>query len=126
MFPSTNANWATSTDDGYPSRYLTLDKEHTVDTREKANIFLENVDQAIKYLLYANTTLGAQSNRLDTTAANLVTQVTNIKASDSTLRDADMARELTKYVRANVLSESAQTMLAQANAENRNVLGLLQ
>ena len=91
-----------------------------------ANAFLENVNQAIKYLLYANTTVGAQSSRLDTTAANLVTQVTNIKASDSTLRDADMARELTKYVRANVLSESAQAMLAQANMENRNVLGLLQ
>ena len=55
-----------------------------------------------------------------------MTQVTNIKASDSTLRDADMARELTKYVRANVLSESAQAMLAQANVENKNVLGLLQ
>ena len=103
----------------YPSRFLTLDKDHTVDTREKANAFLENVNQAIKYLLYANTTVGAQSSRLDTTAANLVTQVTNIKASDSTLRDADMARELTKYVRANVLSESAQAMLAQANVENK-------
>ena len=66
----------------YPSRFLTLDKDHTVDTREKANAFLENVNQAIKYLLYANTTVGAQSSRLDTTAANLVTQVTNIKASD--------------------------------------------
>ena len=109
----------------YPSRFLTLDKDHTVDTREKANDFLENVHQAIKYLLYANTTVGAQSSRLDTTAANLVTQVTNIKASDSTLRDADMARELTKYVRANVLSESAQAMLAQANVENKTVLGLL-
>ena len=105
---------------------ITGELKEKVDTREKANAFLENVHQAIKYLLYANTTVGAQSSRLDTTAANLVTQVTNIKASDSTLRDADMARELTKYVRANVLSESAQAMLAQANVENKNVLGLLQ
>jgi flagellin-like hook-associated protein FlgL len=97
-----------------------------VDTREKASAFLDNVHQAIKYLLYSNTTLGAQSNRLNYTSANLVNTVENTQASESTIRDADMAKEMTSYVKSNVLAQSAQAMLAQANQNSSSVLSLLQ
>ena len=110
----------------YPSKYVAFDKDHMVDTREKASAFLDNVHQAIKYLLYSNTTLGAQSNRLNYTSANLVNTVENTQASESTIRDADMAKEMTSYVKSNVLAQSAQAMLAQANQNGSSVLSLLQ
>ncbi len=110
----------------YPSKYVAFDKDHMVDTREKASAFLDNVHQAIKYLLYSNTTLGAQSNRLNYTSANLVNTVENTQASESTIRDADMAKEMTSYVKSNVLAQSAQAMLAQANQNSSSVLSLLQ
>ena len=111
----------------YPSKFVDgFDKDHTVDTREKASAFLDNVHQAIKYLLYSNTTLGAQANRMNYTAANLVNTVENTQASESTIRDADMAKEMTNYVKSNVLAQSAQAMLAQANQNSSSVLSLLQ
>jgi len=110
----------------YPSKFVEFDKDHTVDTRDKASAFLDNVHQAIKYLLYSNTTLGAQSNRLNYTSSNLVNASENTQASESTIRDADMAKEMTNYVKSNVLAQSAQAMLAQANQNGSSVLSLLQ
>lgn len=60
------------------------------------------------------------------TAANLVNTVENTQASESTIRDADMAKEMTNYVKSNVLAQSAQAMLAQANQNSSSVLSLLQ
>ena len=110
----------------YPARFVEFDKDHTVDTREKASAFLGNVHQAIKYLLYSNTTLGSEANRMDYTASNLVNTTENLTASDSTIRDADMAKEMMNYTKSNILAQSAQAMLAQANQNSSGVLGLLQ
>ena len=54
------------------------------------------------------------------------TQDENVQSAESTIRDADMAKEMTEYTKQNVLSQAAQSMLAQANQNMSSVLGLLQ
>ena len=110
----------------YPKETVRLDTSTCVSTREKANVFLDNVDQAIKYLLNANTALGAQSNRLDFTQENLVTMHENTTSAESVIRDADMAKIMMSYAKYNILSQGSQSMLAQANQTPQSVLSLLQ
>lgn len=110
----------------YPDRMVNLDVDHCVSTRERANVFLGDVDQAIKYLLHANTNLGAQSNRLDYTEDNIVVMQENVTAAESALRDADMAKSAMEYAKYNLLHQASQSMLAQANQTPQRVLSLLQ
>ncbi len=65
-------------------------------------------------------------SRLSYTSSNLTTASENVQASESTIRDADMAKEMTEYTKSNVLAQSAQSMLAQANQNASGVLSLLQ
>ena len=65
-------------------------------------------------------------SRLDFTTKNLTIAHENVTASESTIRDADMAKTFTDYTKANVLLQTAQSMLAQANQNGSSVLGLLQ
>lgn len=95
-------------------------------TRLNANKFLEDIDQAIKYLLHCSTTLGAQCQRMDSMNDNIVTGHENTQASESTMRDADMAKEMVSYTKNNVLSQTAQSMLSQANQNTSSVLDILQ
>ncbi|MBR1761092.1 MAG: flagellin [Schwartzia sp.] len=97
-----------------------------VRTREKAQKFCEDIDQALKYLLHCGTTLGAQMQRMDAMDGNIVMNEENTQSAESTVRDADMAKEMTGYTKANVLAQSAQSMLAQANQALGGVLDLLQ
>jgi len=64
--------------------------------------------------------------RLDYTDANLTTMSENTQAAESTIRDADMAKEMTAYTKNNVLLQASQSMLAQANQSSSAVLSLLQ
>ncbi len=84
------------------------------------------IDSALEYLLDAAVMVGAQRARLETSSANLTTQVENDMAAESTIRDADMAKEMAEYTKFNVLSQSAQAMLAQANQSSSQILSLLQ
>jgi flagellin len=84
------------------------------------------LDMAIQYLTDANTIIGAQSSRLEMTYDNIVIQRETTQASESTIRDADMAKEMADYTRSSVLTQSAQAMLAQANHNGSSVLSLLQ
>ena len=63
---------------------------------------------------------------MEHTDTNIVTANESTQASESTLRDADMAKEMTEYTKASVLSQAAQSMLAQANQNSSSVLSLLQ
>ena len=72
-----------------------------------------------------NVLLTIQS-RLAYTSSNLTTASENVQASESTIRDADMAKEMTEYTKNNVLLQAAQSMLAQANQSSSSVLSLLQ
>ena len=98
----------------------------TITTREKAVKALTKVDSAIDYALDQITYVGAYISRLEYTAANLTTASENVTASESTIRDADMAKAMTEYTKSNVLTQAAQSMLAQANQNSSSVLSLLQ
>lgn len=74
----------------------------------------------------SNTTLGAQVQRMEVMGKNIVTSQENTQASESVIRDADMAKSMTNYVKENVLSQSASAMLAQANQHASRVMNLLQ
>lgn len=97
-----------------------------VRTREKASRFLADIDQALKYLLDSSTMLGAEAQRMDIMNSNIITSHENTTASESTLRDADMAKEMMEYTKANVLAQASQSMLAQANQNSSQVMSLLQ
>jgi len=98
----------------------------TIVTREDAHAALDVLDNAVNYALNENTRMGAYAQRLDYTVRNLTTSRENTQSSESTIRDADMAKEMTAYTKANVLTQSAQAMLAQANQNASSVLSLLQ
>ena len=95
-------------------------------TREGANYFLYDLDQALKYALGVGTSIGAQMQRMQVADANITVNHENTMASESTIRDADMAKEMTEYTKNNVLLQAAQSMLAQANQNSSSVLSLLQ
>ena len=77
-------------------------------------------------LLTQQTTIGSVESRLEYTSSNLTTASENVQSSESTIRDADMAKEMTNYTKNNVLLQAAQSMLAQANQSSSNVLSLPQ
>ena len=87
---------------------------------------LRVIDSAITYALEQATYVGANLARLEYTDANLNTEVDNVQAADSTIRDADMAKAMTEYTKNNVLAQASQSMLAQANQNLSGVLSLLQ
>ena len=72
------------------------------------------------------TKIGAQTSRLEYTSANLVMNSENTQASESVIRDADMAKVQTAYARDSILTQAAQAMLAQSNQNSSSVLSLLQ
>lgn len=84
------------------------------------------LDRGLDYLTSANCLLGAQINRLEYSHANLTVSVENTTHSESTMRDADMAKEMMEYTKANVLMQAAQSMLAQANQNSSQIMSLLQ
>ena len=97
-----------------------------ISTRDKANAAINVLDNAIAKALDQQTTIGAVQSRLNYTSQNLTTASENVQASESTIRDADMAKAMTNYTKNNVLMQAAQAMLAQANQSSSGVLSLLQ
>ena len=97
-----------------------------ISTQVKANAAINVLDNAIQKALDQQTTIGSVESRLEYTSSNLTTASENVQASESTIRDADMAKEMTNYTKNNVLLQAAQSMLAQANQSSSNVLSLLQ
>lgn len=95
-------------------------------TQKSANVAINVLDNAIKKALDQQTDIGAIANRLNQTSANLHIARDNVQASESTIRDADMAKAMTEYTKNNVLLQASQSMLAQANQSSSSVLGLLQ
>ncbi len=97
-----------------------------IGTRDKANAAINVLDNAISKALDQQTTIGAVQSRLNYTSQNLTTASENVQASESTIRDVDMAKAMTNYTKNNVLMQAAQAMLAQANQSSSGVLSLLQ
>jgi len=86
---------------------------------------LAGVSTAITNLSTARGTLGAKQNRLEYTSNNIGTTVENLTASESRIRDTDMAKEMVNLTKNNILLQAAQSMLAQANSQPQGVLQLL-
>ena len=99
----------------------------SVKTKEDANIAIRVLDGALDYTLNEATHLGAYLQRLEYTDANVLTMSENAQNTESIIRDADIAKEMTNYTKYHMLAQSAQAMLAQAVKQNNGaVLGLLQ
>lgn len=98
----------------------------SVSSQADANAAINVIDTALKRALDQQTDLGSVQSRLGYTSANIVTASENTQSAESTIRDANMAQEMTAYTKNNVLSQAAQSMLAQANQNSSAVLSLLQ
>lgn len=91
-----------------------------------AQAAIDKINSAIDKVSKTRSGLGAMQNRLEHTINNLDTTAENLSAANSRIRDTDMAKEMMQYTQMNVLVQSAQAMLAQANQQPQSVLQLLQ
>jgi flagellin len=90
-----------------------------------AQPFLTTIDNAISRLNATRGGIGAAQNRMGYAAANLASTVENVQAAESTIRDVDMAGEMTTFTKNQILVQAGTAMLAQANTEPQIVLALL-
>ena len=95
----------------------------TVSNSEKA---LSIIDGALSMVDLSRAEQGALSNRLDNTVSNLTNIVLNTEASQSSIQDADFAKESSALTKAQILAQASTSMLAQANASKQTILALLQ
>ncbi len=91
-----------------------------------ANTALSAIQAAINTVSTSRSKLGAVQNRLEYTIANLDSASENTQSAESRIRDVDMASEMVKYSKNNILMQAGQSMLAQANSQTQGVLSLLQ
>ena len=96
-----------------------------VSSQENANKALTTINSAIEQVSAERSKLGAYQNRLEHTINNLGTSAENLTASESRIRDVDMAKEMVEFTKMNILQQAAQAMLAQANQQPQGVLQLL-
>jgi flagellin-like hook-associated protein FlgL len=97
----------------------------SIATAEDAAAAIDTIKGAINYVSGVRGDLGAYQNRLEHTGNNLSVMAENIQDAESTIRDTDVAEEMMSYVKNNILVQSAQAMLAQANQVPQGVLQLL-
>ena len=95
-------------------------------TNAKAKTLLAHISSAIEKVSKFRSDFGAVQNRLEHTVDNLDNVVENVTAAESRIRDTDMADEMVKYSKNNILTQAGQSMLAQANQSTQGVLSLLQ
>jgi flagellin len=90
-----------------------------------AALTLADLDAAIAQVSTTRSQFGAVQNRLEHRLANLATYQENLTASESRIRDVDMAKEMTNFTKLNILQQAGTSMLAQANQAPQNILSLL-
>jgi flagellin len=98
----------------------------SVATSTGAQSAIDALDTAITTVNSQRATLGAISNRLDSTVSNLTNISSNLQAGRGRIEDADFAAETTSLAKSQILQQASTAMLAQANASKQNVLSLLQ
>lgn len=98
----------------------------SVETQENAQKMLKKIDEAIVYKDKIQASLGAMQNRMENTITNLNIQSENLQAAESRISDTDVANEMTTFVRHQILTQGAVSMLAQANSLPRMALQLMQ
>ena len=97
----------------------------TLETPDEANRAIGTLDEALKKINKQRADLGAYQNRLEKTVTGLDIGAENLQASESRIRDTDMAAEMVEFTKDQVLSQAGTAMLAQANQNSQNVLSLL-
>ena len=97
-----------------------------VSSYASATANIQIVQSALNAVSKQRSALGALQNRLEHTIANADNTAENLQAAESRIRDVDMADEMVKYSKDNILQQAAQSMLAQANQSTQGVLALLQ
>ncbi len=102
----------------------TLDARNLL-TADEANLAIESVDKALEEVNALRSGLGAAQNRLEFTMNTLGIEEENAQASESAIRDADIARETMTFTRNQILQQAGTGMLAQANVVPQNALQLL-
>jgi len=98
----------------------------TLSTPESANRNIGVIDAALKQVNKQRADLGAYQNRLEMATKGIDIAAENLQASESQIRDADMAKVSVEYAKDNILTQASTSMLAQANTRGQNVLQLLQ
>jgi len=122
---SFSAFTAVASSDGSGS--ITINKGAiTVNSTSEAQSAIGKIDTAIQTLNAQRASLGAYSNRLDSTVSNLTNISSNLQAGRGRIEDADFASETTSLAKSQILQQASTAMLAQANASKQNVLSLLQ
>ncbi|PPK66470.1 flagellin [Actinokineospora auranticolor] len=114
-----------STATGFDSAGLGVGTGVSLSNTTNARNAIDAVDTAIKNLSTARAQLGAYQNRFEHTINNINVQVENLSASKSAITDTDMAQEMVKFTRSQILSQAGTAMLAQANQAPQSVLQLL-
>lgn len=108
------------------AKAIGVDKaKDNVSTHDIATKFIKTLDKAISQVSTQRSKLGALQNRLEHTIANADNTAENLQASESRIRDVDMAAEMVTYSKNNILQQAAQSMLAQANQSTQGVLSLI-
>ena len=97
----------------------------TLETPDDANRAIGTLDEALKKINKQRADLGAYQNRLEKTMVGLYVGAENLQASESRIRDTDMAKEMVDFTKNQVLSQAGTAMIAQANQQSQNVLSLL-
>ena len=97
----------------------------SLETPDNANQAIGTLDEALKKITNQRADLGAYQNRLEMTVKGLDIGAENLQASESRIRDTDMAEEMVDFTKNQVLSQAGTAMLAQANQSSQNVLSLL-
>ncbi|MDY5763912.1 MAG: flagellin [Treponema sp.] len=97
----------------------------TLASPDEANRAIGTLDEALKKINKQRADLGAYQNRLEMTVKGLDIGAENLQASESRIRDTDMANEMVEFTKDQVLSQAGTAMLAQANQSSQNVLSLL-
>jgi len=96
-----------------------------VSSQTSASAAITTINKAIEAVSAERSKLGAYQNRLEHTIKNLDTSAENLQASESRIRDVDMAKEMMEFTKQNILQQAATAMLAQANQAPQSVLQLL-
>ena len=115
-------NVVTSISDAGFMGQITSSKSGSANAQE----FLKTISEQIADVSKMRSSFGAVQNRLEHTIDNLDNVVENVTAAESRIRDTDMADEMVKYSKNNILQQAGQSMLAQANQSTQGVLSLLQ
>ncbi len=98
----------------------------SLETPDDANRAINTLDEALKKINKQRADLGAYQNRLEYTISGLDIGAENLQASESRIRDTDMAAQMVNFTKDMVLQQAGTAMLAQANQSTQNVLSLLQ